>query len=100
MRFMVHLGMSKKSLPTSPVSYPSGTCVDTPGGLFYIIGNKKYRIGSDRILNSWSFPRKIKTSDEAVSHLRIAGRLGFRSGSVVTNLADSRVYLIEDKTRR
>lgn len=95
---MVYLSMIKKD--TVPTIYLSGTCIRTEDGLFYIRGNKRYRIISDRILRSQAFPRVIKTTEDAVSKYRIAGRLGFRSGSILLDIADNTFWYIEDTKRR
>ena len=96
-------GLKKRQpdLPTGPVSYPIGTYVETPSGLFYISGtDKRYRIVSSRVLDSWSPPRVVKTSDAAVRKYRITAKLRFRNGSLIWNLADAKLFLIESGKRR
>ena len=85
-----------RPLPTAPVNYPPGICVRTSEGT-YRIGNdnKRYRIVSDRILQTWNFPFVVETSEVALSgHPRAVRKLGFRDGSLLNNLADGRIYLV------
>lgn len=89
-----------KTTPTTPQNYPSGCCVRTEAGIFYIRGGKRFRIVSGRVEQSWAFPRVIQTSEAAVAKYRIAGRLGFREGSLIYNIKDGHTYLIADNKRR
>lgn len=89
-----------EQFPTSPMNYPSDTCVRTESGYYLIKGGKKYRIVSTRVLDSWSFSRIVKTTDAAVSKYRTAGKLGFRGGSLIHNIADGKIYLVSDNKRR
>ena len=85
----------KTKAPTTRTNYPDGSFIETEKGYFYIAGpDKRYRVTSERILNSWS-PRRIAASTEAaVKHYRIAAKLGFRHNSLIHNLADGKIYLI------
>ena len=90
-----------KSLPDWPVEYPAGTFVSTPRGYFYIVSpSKRYRILSERVLNSWSPQRVVETTEAAVSKYRITAKMKFRNGSLIHNIANGRIYLIESGERR
>lgn len=92
---------SQTQLPTTRTDYPFGSYVKTEKGYFYIKDNaKRYRIISERCLNSWSPHRVIETTESAVQHLRIAARLKFRNGSLIWNISDGRIYLVENGLRR
>ena len=89
------------ALPTEPVDYPIGTCVSAPAGYFYInSSNTRLRIPSVRVLDSWRFQRVVHTSNAALTKHRIKGKLGFRQGSLIYNIADGKLYLISDNKRR
>lgn len=89
------------TLPDAPVEYPSGVFVHTEKGYFYISGpGKRMRITSLRVLASWSPQRVIKTTEAAVSKYRIVSKIRFRNGSLIWNLADGKLYLVEGGKRR
>lgn len=89
------------ALPSNPVEYPKGTFVEVNGEFFYIAGpGKRYRITSERILNSYAPHRVVKTSADALQNYRVAGRMKFRTGSLIYNIADGKIFLIEDGLRR
>lgn len=92
---------SKKiRLPKTPIVYPSGSCVKSEAGVFYIRNGRRFRIPTQRVLDSWAFPRIIITSEAALSKYRVAGRMGFRDGSLIYNIADGKIYLISDNKKR
>jgi len=89
------------SLPTEPVEYPSGTFLRTEKGYFYIVNqSKRYRLITERAVESWSPQRIVETSEAAVSKYRIAAKMKFRNGSLIWNLSDGKLYLIENGKRR
>lgn len=86
-----------QSLPTQPVEYPLGTAVETEKGFFYIkSSNTRLRIPSDRVLESWNFHRVVTSNEVALKNYKVTGRMGFRSGSLLYNIADGKIYLLED----
>lgn len=87
-------------LPTTPKVYPHGTCVKTEEGYFLIRDNKRYRLPTQRILESWSFPIIAETTEAAVQKYPIRAKLGFRDGSLIYNIADGKLYLISQNKRR
>lgn len=78
---------------------PSGLIADTEKGYFYIKGGKRFKFVSERAMLSWNLPI-IKTTDNVLSKLVIAGTLGFRDGSLVQDISDGKIYLISDSKRR
>jgi hypothetical protein len=87
--------------PTEPVDYPAGTFLKTQKGYFYIVNSsKRYRITSARVLESWRPHRVVATSEAAVANYRIAAKMKFRNGSLIWNLSDGKLYLIENGKRR
>jgi hypothetical protein len=92
---------SQKALTTATTRYPNGTFIETEKGFFYILNpTKRYRIISQRVLNSWNPHRVVKTTEAAVSKYRISAKLKFRNGSLIWNISDGKIYLIEDGKRR
>jgi hypothetical protein len=74
--------------------------VKTQRGYFYIASPaKRYRVLSERVLNSWAPPRVVDTTEAAVSKYKTTSKLKFRNGSLIHNLADGRIYLIVNGKR-
>lgn len=87
------------TLRTEKTDYPYGTCVKTEAGYFLIRDKVRFRIGSERILWSWKF-NIVETTEAAVRHFVIAGKLGFRDGTLINNLADGKMYLVSKNKKR
>jgi hypothetical protein len=88
-------------LPSKPTEYPPGLFIETEKGYFYIFSpDKRYRIITKRVLDSWNPQRVIRTTEAAVKHYRIAAKLKFRNGSLIYNYADAKLYLISQGLRR
>lgn len=90
----------QSSLARSPRVYPHGTCVKTEEGYFLIRDGKRYRLPTQRILDSWAFPLIVETTEAAVVNYPIRAKLGFRDGSLIYNIADGRIYLVSKNRRR
>jgi hypothetical protein len=54
---------------------------------------------SDRAAQSWFFTTVLAT-EAALSGIKLAGKLGFRDGSLIKNLADGRMYLVSQNKLR
>lgn len=90
-----------KSLPTEPQVYPVGSAVRTESSIYYIKDEKtRMRIQSEKILESWNFHRVIPSNELSLKNYRILGKLGFRSGSLIHNVADGKIYLVEKNKLR
>jgi hypothetical protein len=91
---------SQTWLPQTPTEYPAGTFIETEAGYFYIVNSaKRYRITTTRCLASWRPHRVVKTTEAAVKRYRISSKLKFRNGSLIWNISDGRIYLIENGLR-
>lgn len=91
----------KQPLLTEPVVYPVGSAVRTEAGYFYIKSNTiRMRIPTERIVDSWCFHRIIDSTELALKNYKIMGKLGFRSGSLIYNVADSKMYLVSENKLR
>lgn len=78
---------------------PSGLIACTDKGYFYVKGGKKFKFVSERAMLSWSLPI-VKTNDQTLSKLILAGTLGFRDGTLVKDISDGKIYLISDSKSR
>lgn len=86
-------------LPTTKTDYPEGTCVETEAGWFFIKKNYRFRIPTRRVLDSWRF-NVVQTTEAAVKHYKVAGKLGFRDGTIIDDFSDGRMYIIAGNKRR
>lgn len=86
--------------PSLPTKYPSGTCVVTELGRFYISNDYRHRIPTDRIFESWSFPLVVETTEAALSKYPVLKSLGFRDGTLIKDITDSKIYVISKSLRR
>jgi len=59
----------------------------------------RFRIPTERVLESWRF-KVIPSSESAVKHIKVGGKIGFRDGTIIHNMADGRHYLISQNKRR
>lgn len=97
----LRLRSKTQSLPTAPTEYPIGTFVETEAGFFYITGSdKRYRIITRRCLSSWRPHRVVQTTEAAVSRYRIVAKMKFRNGSLIWNISNGTLWLIESGRRR
>ena len=83
-------------IPLGPVDYPAGIYVRTAKGNYLINKDgKRYRIATRAILESWSFPIVVITTEEALKKFPVAiSSLPFRDGSLLNNIADGKLYLV------
>jgi len=86
-------------LVTSPTNFPSGIAVKTNKGTYWIKDGKSYKLISDRAEKSWSFVT-VNATENALSSTRLVGKLGFRDGSLIKNIADGKIYLISQNKKR
>lgn len=92
----------QSKVPNYPVEYPAGIALRTEKGFYFLHKDgKRYRITSDRIVDSWHFPFVVETSEIALSRYPVAvGKLGFRDGSLLNNIADGRMYIVSESKLR
>lgn len=87
------------TLITSQTNFPSGIAVKTNTGTYWIKDGKKYKLISERAAKSWSFVQ-ANAADSAISHIKLAGKLGFRDGTLIKNISDGKLYLISQNKKR
>jgi hypothetical protein len=91
---------SKTTLTISqPTNFPSGIAVKTDKDTYWIKDGKRYRLISNRAAQSWCFTTVLAT-EAALTGIKLAGKLGFRDGSLIKNLADGRMYLVSQNKLR
>jgi hypothetical protein len=83
----------------SPTNFPSGIAVKTESGTYWIKDGKRFKLISDRAAQSWLFTT-INASDSALINIKIAGKLGFRDGTLIKNIADGKMYLVSQNKKR
>lgn len=84
---------------SQPTNFPSGIAVKTDKGTYWIKDNKRFKLISDRAEQSWSFTT-VNATESALSGIKMAGKLGFRDGTLIKNIADGRIYLVSQNKRR
>lgn len=91
---------SLRPKPSTPTKYPSGTCVVTELGRFYISNDYRHKIPTDRIFESWSFPLVVETTEAALAKYPILKSLGFRDGTLIKDISTGKMYVISKSLRR
>jgi hypothetical protein len=81
------------------VTWPNGIAVRTPDHIWYLKNGKRMLIFSERVLQSWNFYLGHGT-DASVSHFPRAGVIGFRDGTLIRDVSDGKMYLIEGSKKR
>jgi hypothetical protein len=83
------------------VEYPSGVFVETEKGYFYIATSaKRYHVTTKRVLDSWSPPRVVLSSEASCVKYKVAAKLKFRNGSLLQDVSDGKMYFISEGLRR
>jgi len=97
------LRLFKNSKPTltisQPTNFPSGIAVKTDKDTYWIKDGKRYRLISGRAAQSWCFTTVLAT-EAALSGIKIAGKLGFRDGTLIKNVSDGKMYLVSQNKLR
>jgi len=86
-------------LITSATNFPSGLAVKTSKACYWVKDGKLFKLISDRAEKSWSFPT-VMAEESALSGMKVSGKLGFRDGTLIKNIADGKIYLISQNKRR
>ena len=84
---------------SQPTSFPSGIAVKTEKAIYWIKDGKRYRLISDRAAKSWCFTT-VNATEAALSGTKLAGKLGFRDGTLIKNIADGKMYLLSQNKLR
>ena len=82
-----------------PTNFPSGIAVKTAKACYWVKDGKLFKLVSNRAEKSWSFPT-VFAEESALSGMKIVGKLGFRDGTLIKNIADGKIYLISQNKRR
>lgn len=84
---------------SQPTNFPSGLAVKTDKATYWIKDGKRYKLISDRAAKSWSFTT-VNATEAALSGIKLVGKLGFRDGSLIKNIADGKMYLVSQNKLR
>ncbi len=84
---------------SQPTNFPSGIAVKTDKDVYWIKDGKRYKLISDRAAKSWSFTT-VNATEAALSGIRLAGKLGFRDGTLIKNISDGKIYLVSQNKLR
>ena len=87
------------SIISQPTNFPSGIAVQTDKATYWIKDGKRYKLISDRASQSWCFTT-VKATEAALSGIKLVGKLGFRDGTLIKNIADGKMYLISQNKKR
>lgn len=87
------------SIISQPTNFPSGIAVQTDKATYWIKDGKRYKLISDRASKSWSFTTVLAT-ETALSGIKLVGKLGFRDGTLIKNVADGKMYLVSQNKLR
>lgn len=90
---------SEFTIPTERTEYPHGLFVITEAGFFLIREKSRLRVASDRAMVSWSAPI-VQSTESAVKHLPVLGKIGFRDGTLVQDFSNKKTYLISKNRKR
>ena len=100
---MLRLRLLKNTKATltisQPTNFPSGIAVKTDKDTYWIKDGKRYRLISDRAAKSWSFTT-VNATEAALVGFKVAGKLGFRDGALIKNIADGKIYLVSQNKLR
>lgn len=91
--------LTQSTLITSPTNFPSGIAVKTDKATYWIKDGKRFKLISDRATQSWSFTT-VNATEAALSGIKLVGKLGFRDGTLIKNIADGRMYLLSQNKLR
>jgi len=84
---------------SQPTNFPSGLAIKTDKATYWIKDGKRYKLISDRAAKSWSFTT-VNATEAALSGIKLVGKLGFRDGALIKNIADGKMYLVSQNKLR
>jgi hypothetical protein len=90
---------TQSTLIVLPTNFPSGLAVKTSSATYWIKDGKRFKLISERAEKSWSFPT-VYAEESALVNMKVAGKLGFRDGTLIKNIADGKIYLVSQNKRR
>jgi hypothetical protein len=83
----------------SPTIFPNGFAISDGKSKYFIKSGKRYKLFSDRASISWGF-NYINVTPQSYKSMPLGGTLGFRDGTVIKDIADGKIYLIENSKKR
>lgn len=83
----------------SPTIFPNGFAISDGKNKYFIKSGKRYKLFSDRASISWGF-NYINVTPQSYKSMPLGGTLGFRDGTVIKDIADGKIYLIENSKKR
>lgn len=89
----------QQTIVTNLTNFPSGIAVRTEKNVYWIKDGKRFRLVSERATESWAFTL-VNATEAALSGSKVVGKLGFRDGTLIKNIADGKIYLISQNKRR
>lgn len=89
----------QQTIVTNLTNFPSGIAVRTEKNVYWIKDGKRFRLISERATESWAFTL-VNATEAALSGSKVVGKLGFRDGTLIKNIADGKIYLISQNKRR
>ena len=92
-------GTKSTLIVSQPTNFPSGLSVKTDKGTYWIKDGKRYKLISDRAAQSWCFTT-VNATEAALSGIKLVGKLGFRDGTLIKNIADGKMYLVSQNKLR
>ncbi len=84
---------------SQPTNFPSGIAVKTDSATYWIKDGKRFKLISDRAATSWQFTT-VNATEAALSGIKLVGKLGFRDGTLIKNIADGKMYLVSQNKLR
>jgi hypothetical protein len=84
---------------TSPTNFPSGIAVKTDKATYWIKDGKRYKLISDRASLSWIFTT-VNAEESALVNIKLAGKLGFRDGTLIKDISNGKMYLVSQNKKR
>lgn len=95
--------LRKSNIECPPGDLAIGSYIKTERGYFYVHSKtQRFRFITERVLASWSPQRIVEVSEShaAVKRMRVTKKIKFRNGSLIWNISDGKIYLIESGKRR
>jgi hypothetical protein len=90
----------KKKLDESPVKEINnftpveGLAITDGLNTWYIKGSKRFKVFSDRAVNSWNFPVILNVNPNVLDGIEDCGVIGFRDGSLIKDIVSGKIYLV------
>lgn len=90
---------TQNTLIVVSTNFPSGIAVKTDKATYWIKDGKRFKLISDRAAESWLFTT-VLAAESALAGIKLVGKLGFRDGTLIKNIADGKMYLLSQNKLR